>query len=119
VGFHAHQQRERAVFQFHHHALERFLGLFVRDFQQLQDHGLVLAQHFAGGDAKQQGVTNLTSCASDGNANGLFAHGKTPGSVVKPALGTGDAQAQVREPAQNAASLPLKTRKRQFVLCLI
>jgi hypothetical protein len=50
------------------------LGFLVRDFQQLQDHGLVFAKHFARGDAKQQGITDLASCASNGNANRLFAH---------------------------------------------
>jgi hypothetical protein len=75
MGFHAGQQGEGAVFQFHHHALERFLGLLVGDFQQLQDDRLVLAQHFAGGDAEQQGVTNLACGAGNGNADGLFAHG--------------------------------------------
>jgi hypothetical protein len=42
----------------------------------LQDHGLVFAQHFARGDAKQQGVTDLTSSAGDSNTDGLFAHGE-------------------------------------------
>jgi hypothetical protein len=37
----------------------------------LQDDRLVLAQHFAGGDAEQQGVTDLASGTGDGNANGL------------------------------------------------
>jgi hypothetical protein len=45
-------------------------------FEQLQDHRLVFAEHFAGSDAKQQGVTDLTGGAGDGNANGLFAHGE-------------------------------------------
>jgi hypothetical protein len=49
---------------------------FDRHFQQLQDDGLVLAQHFAGGDAEQQGVTDLTCGAGDGNADGLLAHGE-------------------------------------------
>jgi hypothetical protein len=49
----------------------------------LQDDGLVFAQHFARGDAEQQGVTNLASGTSDGNANRLFAHGKSPGKVKK------------------------------------
>jgi hypothetical protein len=44
----------------------------------LQDDGLVLAQHFARSDAEQQGVTDLTCSAGDGNADGLFAHGETP-----------------------------------------
>ena len=74
VGLHAGQQREGAVLELHHHALERLLGLLVRDFQQLQDHGLVLAQHFARGDAEQQGVTDLTGGAGDGDADGGFGH---------------------------------------------
>jgi hypothetical protein len=51
---HAGQQRERAVLELHHHALERGLGLLHRQFQHLQDDGLVLAKHFAGSDAEQQ-----------------------------------------------------------------
>ena len=47
MGFHACEQGECAVFEFHHHALERFLCFLVRNFQQLQNHGLVFAQHFA------------------------------------------------------------------------
>jgi hypothetical protein len=57
--------------------LSAFCGLLVRDFQQLQDDRLVLAQHFARGDAEQQGVTDLTSGAGNGNADGLFAHGNS------------------------------------------
>ena len=52
VRDHAVQQREGAVVQLHHHALERLLGFLVRDFQHLQDHRLVLAEHFAAGDAE-------------------------------------------------------------------
>ncbi len=79
-GDHAGEQRERAVFEFHDHALECLLGLLVGDLEQLQDDWLVLAEHFAGGDAEQQGVTDLASGTGDGNANRLFAHGKTPGN---------------------------------------
>ena len=75
VGFHAGQQREGAVVQLHHHALERLLGLFVGDFEQLQDDRLVLAQHFAGGDAEQQGVTDLTSGAGDNTRTGFLLMG--------------------------------------------
>jgi hypothetical protein len=110
VGFHAGQQREGAVFQFHHHALERLLGLLVGDFQQLQDDGLVLAQHFAGGDAEQQGVTDLACGAGDGNADGLFAHGKSPeGSKNgKPALAD-RLQTGSRPVCKQPASVPAKT----------
>ena len=83
VRFHAHQQRECTVLQFHHHALQGLLGFFNRNFEQAQHHRLVFAQHFARGDAKQNGVTDLTCCAGNGNADGLLAHKKTPGSVVK------------------------------------
>ena len=78
MGFHTGQQRERAIFQFHHHALERFLGFLVRNFQQLKNDGLVFAQHFARGDTEQQGIADLTSGASNGHANGLFTHEKSP-----------------------------------------
>ncbi|MCY1544025.1 hypothetical protein D9M68_798770 [compost metagenome] len=78
VGFHAGQQREGAVVEFHHHALERLLGLLVGDFEQLQDDRLVFAEHFAGSDTEQQGVTDLTGGTGNGNADRLFAHGKTP-----------------------------------------
>jgi hypothetical protein len=57
--------------------LSAFCGPFRHgNFQQLQDDRLVLAQHFARGDAEQQGVTDLTSGAGDGNADGLLAHGE-------------------------------------------
>ena len=68
---HAGEQRERAVLELHHHALERGLRLLDRQFQQLQDDRLVLAQHFAGGDAEQQGVADLAGGAGDGNADGV------------------------------------------------
>ena len=63
-GDHAGQQRERAVFQLHHHALQRGLGLLIVQLEQLQDDRLVLAQHFAGSDAEQQGVADLASGAA-------------------------------------------------------
>jgi hypothetical protein len=47
VRFHAGQQREGAVFQFHHHALQGLLRAFHRHFQQLKNDRLVLAEHFA------------------------------------------------------------------------
>ena len=67
---HAGQQRERAVLQLHHHALERGLGLLHRQFEHLQDDRLVLAEHLAGGDAEQQGVADLAGGTGDGNADG-------------------------------------------------
>ena len=74
VRGHRLQQRERAVVKLHHHALEGLLGFLVGDFKQLQNDGLVFAEHFAGSDAKQQGVTNLTGGAGDRDADGGFGH---------------------------------------------
>jgi hypothetical protein len=83
VGFNAGEQRESAVFEFHDHALERVLGFFVRNFEQLQDDGLIFAQHFARGDAEQQGVTDLTCSASNSDADGLLAHEKLQMALMK------------------------------------
>ena len=71
---HACQQRESAVLQLHHHALEGLLGFFIGNFKQLQDDRLIFAQHFARSDAKQKGIANLACCASHGNTDGFFAH---------------------------------------------
>jgi hypothetical protein len=51
------------------------LGFFDRNFQQTQNDWLVFAQHLARGDTEKNGVSDLASGSSDGNANGLFAHG--------------------------------------------
>ena len=74
VRFHANQQREGAIVEFHHDTLEGFLRAFNRDFEQLQNHRLVCAEHFARGNAEQQGITDLASCPSDCNTDGFFAH---------------------------------------------
>ena len=76
MGFNTGNQRECTVFQLHNDALQRVLSLLVRNFEQLQNNGLILAQHFAGCDTEQQGVTNLTCGAGDGNSDGLLAHGE-------------------------------------------
>jgi hypothetical protein len=75
VRLHADEQREGAVLQLHHHALERLLRLFHRHLEEAQNDRLVLAQHFAGGDAKNDGVTDLAGCAGDRDSNGGLAHG--------------------------------------------
>ena len=49
-GKHIGQQREGAVLQFHNHALHGLLRL--RQIEQLQDNGLVCAEHVAGGNAE-------------------------------------------------------------------
>ena len=49
-GKHISQQREGAVVQLHNHALYGLLRL--RQIEQLQDNGLVCAEHIAGGNAE-------------------------------------------------------------------
>jgi hypothetical protein len=71
---HAGEQRECAVFEFHDDALERSLGFFVGDFEQLQNDRLVLAEHFAGGDTEQQAISDLSGSAGDCDTNGWLGH---------------------------------------------
>ena len=49
-GKHIGQQREGAVLQLHNHALHGLLRLW--QIEQLQDNGLVCAEHVSSGDAK-------------------------------------------------------------------
>jgi hypothetical protein len=48
--------------------------LGLRQVEQLEDDRLVFAEHFAGGDAEQQAVTDLAGGAGNGNAHGGFGH---------------------------------------------
>ena len=65
-------ERERTVVQLH---LDRFQHFQCRsDFEQLQDHRLILAQHFTGSNTENQRVTDLTSGTSHRYANRLFHH---------------------------------------------
>jgi hypothetical protein len=43
--------------------------------KQLQDHWLILAQHVAGSDTEDCGITDLTGSAGDCDTNGGFCHG--------------------------------------------
>jgi diadenosine tetraphosphate (Ap4A) HIT family hydrolase len=69
---HVLQQWEGAVFQLHGHALQRLLRTLNRDFQQLQNDWLVLAQHLARGDAEQQGIADIASGTGNGHADGFL-----------------------------------------------
>ncbi|MPN58586.1 hypothetical protein SDC9_206293 [bioreactor metagenome] len=40
----------------------------LRQVEQLEDDRLILAEHFAGGDAEEQAVTDLAGSAGDGDA---------------------------------------------------
>jgi hypothetical protein len=64
----ARKERKGAVVEFHAHSLEGFHGR--GDIQQLQDHRLAVAEHRAGGDAKQECVADLAGGAGDGDSNG-------------------------------------------------
>jgi hypothetical protein len=66
AGFHAGERREGAVGELHHHALDGLHGR--RDVDELQDDGLVFAEHLAGRDPEQESVANLTGRAGDGDA---------------------------------------------------
>src|SRR6185436_4966962 len=76
---------ESAVVELHHHALQRRQGGL--DLDQLQDHGLVGAEHVAGDDAKGEGVADVAGGSGDGYANGTL-HAVPPrrisGVVVYP-----------------------------------
>ncbi len=67
---HLVHQRKRAVVEFHDHAVE--CPERGRDFEKLQYHRLIGAEHFAGRDAKDQCVADLTGGAGDGDPNGWF-----------------------------------------------
>ena len=69
---HAGEQRKGAILEFHHDAGQRGLRLFERKFEQLQDHRLILPQHFARCDPEDEGVANLAGGAGDGDADGCF-----------------------------------------------
>ena len=68
------EQRERAILQFHDHALER--GQRRLDFDQVQDDGLVRAEHRARGDAKQERITDLAGGAGDSDTYRLLKHNR-------------------------------------------
>ena len=66
----ARKQREGGVVQLHHDAGQSVHG--GRDLDQLQNDGLIGAEHVAGRDAEGQGVTDVACGAGDGDANGLL-----------------------------------------------
>ncbi len=85
---HPMQERKAAVVELHHHAAQRFLRLFVRDLEQLQDDRLILAEHLAARDPEQQGIADLSGSAGDRDSNRGLGHGglqdKTGRSVILP-----------------------------------
>ena len=69
---HTLEQRKRAIVQFHDDALER--AERGRNFDQMKYERLIRSEHRAGGDAKQERVTNLAGGAGDCDFNRSF-HG--------------------------------------------
>ncbi len=69
-GHHLIQRRERAVVQLHHHSAQSRQRR--RNFQQVQVHRLISAQHRTRCHAKREGVTDLASGTGDGDVYGLF-----------------------------------------------
>jgi hypothetical protein len=80
-GDRAVQQRKRAVLELHHHALQRLLRFVVGNLEQLQNHRLIGAEHFAGGDAEEERIADLACGAGDGDADGRFGHQELRGVV--------------------------------------
>ena len=121
----ARDQRERAILELHHHALERCLDLVDRQLEELQDHRLIRAEELAAGDAEKEAITDLAGGAGDGNANGRL-HGRLLQSVVaridSRSGRAGDAPAAVssgREPyaaARNVSILRTKPVGCQSIL---
>ena len=70
----AGDERERRVLELHDHPLQGGLHLVDGQFEELQNHRLVAAEHFAGGDAEQERISDLAGGAGDGNSYGIF-HG--------------------------------------------
>ena len=67
VDLGAGQQRERAVVEFHHHALggaDR-----VGQLEQSQLHRGVVAEHRARRDAEERGIADLAGGAGDGDGD--------------------------------------------------
>jgi hypothetical protein len=68
------QQREGAVLELHAYAVEGADRL--GDLQQVEDHGLVVAQHLPARDPEQEGVADLACSTGDSDANGI-GHGES------------------------------------------
>ena len=66
------QQRESAVIQFHGSALGSLQSR--GDFQHFDTNRLIRAEHFAGGDAEYQRVSDIASSTGDGNIYRTFSH---------------------------------------------
>ena len=73
-GHSALEQREGAVVQFHSNAFQRRQRRL--DLDHVNNDRLIRAEHLAGGDPKQQGITDLTGRTGHRNTNWFFTHSK-------------------------------------------
>ena len=64
----ARKRIERTIVELHDDALQGIQGL--RYLEQLQDHGLVVAEHLPGGNAKSELIADLAGSPGDRYANG-------------------------------------------------
>jgi len=72
------QKGESAILEFHGNTIEGTSG--GGDIEQLEDDGLVLAQHVTVGNSEDGGITDVTSSTSDSDSDGVFVAG---GEVVE------------------------------------
>ena len=72
---HAGEQREGAVVELHRNTLER--AHRRRDLEQLQDDGLIWAEHRAAGDTEKEAVADLTGGTGHRDTN-RSSHGLSP-----------------------------------------
>jgi len=68
------KEREGTVSKFHGYTFECFLSL--RNINQMEDDGLIIAEHVSVGDAEEKGVAYLTSSTGYGYSHGLFGLGE-------------------------------------------
>ena len=64
------EEGEGAVSELHGDALEGLLGL--GDIDEVEDDGLVVAEHVAVGDPEEEGVADLSCGSSDGHPHGFL-----------------------------------------------
>ncbi len=64
------EEREGAIVEFHRDAFERFEGFLDGSFDELENDGLVGAEHSTGSDAEEEGVTDLAGGAGHCDTNG-------------------------------------------------
>jgi hypothetical protein len=71
-------------------SIQRRLRLVERQLEQLEDDGLVVPEHIAGGDPEQQAVADLAGGAGDCDADGGFHCGLLCGIRENTAAGAAD-----------------------------